>query len=297
MERAKNIIENAFTSLKVTAIESIGKGWNSAAYRINGEYVFRFPKHADASEMVQREIGLLPKIESRLNLCVPHIEYIGKPTKEFDKYFVGYKEIRGTELTREGFDKLSDNVKDKLTQALVEFLFILHKTRLEDIETYNLRRQDFKADYAAAIEEAEKSVFPLLSSQEGNCVRRLYDDYLNESENFEYRPVLLHNDLSMGHVIFDEGTQEISGIIDWRDIGIGDPDYDLMYLYDDLGEVFIKRLLKYHNHEDHARLFRKLRFFQFADKLDSIMLAKERNYPEKIQAALKSVKGKIAEMN
>jgi aminoglycoside 2''-phosphotransferase len=297
MEKIKNIIENAFPSLKVTAIESIGKGWNSAAYRINREYVFRFPRHADASEMIQREICLLPKIESRLNLSVPHIGFIGKPTKEFDKYFVGYKEIRGVELNGESFDKLSDNSKDNLTQALVEFLSILHKTRLEDIETCNLRRRDFKADYASAIKEAEESVFPLLSSQEGNCVRKLYDDYLNESDNFEYIPVLLHNDLSIGHVIFDERTQEISGIIDWGDIGIGDPDYDLMYLYDDLGEVFIKRLLKYHNNEDHATLFRKLRFFQFADKLDSIMLAKERNYPDKIHAALKSVKEKIAQMN
>ena len=56
--------------------------------------------------------------------------------------------------------------------------------------------------------------------------------------------VLLHGDLSPDHVLFDRSHQRQSGVIDFSDLTIGDPAWDLLYLYADYGVDFVRRLLR-----------------------------------------------------
>ena len=110
-----------FPALKISSTEKIGEGWYSQAFNINNEYIFRFPKIQEASDNLRKEICLLPKIESLLNLPIPHFEYLGKPSTKFDKHFVGYTKIKGSFLTGKLYKSLS---KDVNSHSLIEVISI-----------------------------------------------------------------------------------------------------------------------------------------------------------------------------
>jgi hypothetical protein len=50
-------------------------------------------------------------------------------------------------------------------------------------------------------------------------------------------------------------------------LAIGDPDYDLLYLYDSFGVDFINALLKYYDCRHSETLIDKLYFFSLANKI------------------------------
>jgi aminoglycoside 2''-phosphotransferase len=37
----------------------------------------------------------------------------------------------------------------------------------------------------------------------------------------------------------------VTGILDWGDVCLGDPDYDFAYLYEDLGKAFVREMAFY----------------------------------------------------
>lgn len=52
----------------------------------------------------------------------------------------------------------------------------------------------------------------------------------------------LHGDLSPEHLLLDPGSGRVTALIDWADACLGDPAYDLKFLWTWLGEGFVDRL-------------------------------------------------------
>jgi len=122
------------------------------------------------------------------------------------------------------------------------------------------------------LERARREVYPMVNVKVQEYCENLFSGYLKRTENFSYKPVLLHADISPEHILYDERMGEIVGIIDFGDIAIGDPDYDLMYLYADYGNDFIYRLLEHHRVEDYDRLFEKLEFFLECNTIHDVLI-------------------------
>jgi aminoglycoside phosphotransferase (APT) family kinase protein len=60
----------------------------------------------------------------------------------------------------------------------------------------------------------------------------------------------VHGDLSQDHVLFDEGTGRISGVIDFTDAVITTPLLDFVYLYHAYGGDFLAMLLDHYGVAD-----------------------------------------------
>jgi aminoglycoside 2''-phosphotransferase len=257
-------IETNFPQFKVWQLSKLGEGWDHQAYQVNNDYVFRFPKSKEVSKNLAKEICILPKIQNRINLTIPNFELIGFDSNT-ETLFVGYKQIKGTFLTKQVFDDLPAEIQEKSLSEIALFFGDLHTVAIEEIEDCNLEIIDFYQDYQQDYRILNDSIFEQITLEEKEVIERIFCDYLDNSENFNYIPCLLHNDLSSDHIIFDTYSNRVNGIIDFGDLAIGDPDYDLMYLLDDLGNDFIERLFKYYPYTDRDRLRRKLKFFQIAD--------------------------------
>jgi aminoglycoside 2''-phosphotransferase len=257
-------IEANFPQFKVWQLSKLGEGWDYQAYRVNNDYVFRFPKSKEIAENLAKEICLLPKIQSKVKLKIPNFEFVGF-NSETDSIFVGYREIKGTCLTKQVFEILSTDTQERVIAQIAEFLNNLHTIALKDLQNCQLKTIDFKRDYEQDFQILSGSILSQLSSREQRLIIQAFRNYLDDRTNFDYIPCLLHNDLSSDHILFDLGRDRLNGIIDFGDIAIGDPDYDLMYLLDDLGNQFIERLFNYYYHSDRDRLRQKLNFFQLAD--------------------------------
>ena len=261
--QAVSLIE-AETSLKISSIKPAGAGMHNTAYLVNGLYIFRFPKTQDDKQKAKKEAVLLPIIQPLLPLAVPAPEYVS-PTY----LFIGHKKLTGTFLTKEIYEALPLAKQTALLRSLAHFLTALHNINNEALSRAEAECINFKAMYREECAQIKKSLFPHLNADEQQAIEARFASYFGKEKNFDYKPVLLHNDFSLDHILLDEHEQTLKAVIDFGDAAIGDPDYDLFYLYKELGEEFLSGLLRHYKHSSLPLLFDKLSFFAFAEALNN----------------------------
>lgn len=274
---AKKEILQTYPDFEFSTISKIGEGMDSVAFLVNDSYIFRFPKNADVRENLAKEIVALPILQTKLDIQIPHFEYIGRETS-----FVGYQKIEGQFLTKELFYSFSKSKQNDIQKSLADFLQTIHQQDIKEFVKCGVEIQDLKANYEWDFENIKKFVFPLISKRNEDFIDKQFRNYLKNDENFSFQPVLLHNDLSPDHILFDKENKKLVGIIDFGDIGIGDADYDLMYFLDDYGEEFVHSFLNFYPHPNHEKLFEKLYFFGLADTLQLISHYVENDETDKV---------------
>ncbi len=139
------------------------------------------------------------------------------------------------------------------------------------------------------MEKASQLIYPILSAIERETTDKIFASYFSNRENFNYRPALIHNDFSTDHILYEKTRRGISGIIDFGDLSIGDPDYDLLYLYNSFGTDFIMGILRFYKHSDWENLLRKLHFFSLANKLQILI----GSIKEKDESGIKDGRGNL----
>jgi aminoglycoside 2''-phosphotransferase len=121
----------------------------------------------------------------------------------------------------------------------------------------------------------QAAVLPLLAGEDGLALARTIERFLADAGNFAYVPCLLYADFAPEHVLYDAARTAITGLIDWGDLAIGDPDFDLLYLYQDYGEAFVLRLLAHYPHAEPDRLLEQLRVFNACDYVNTIAACRQ----------------------
>lgn len=278
----KKEILQTYPDFEFKTIVKIGEGMDSSAFLVSDSLIFRFPKDEEIRVNLRKEICALPILQPQLAVKIPEFKYVGE-----NAAFVGYEMIAGEMLTKELFYSLSENAQISLQKSLAEFLQTIHQQSVAEFTRCGVEIQDFRAKYESDYENTLKYVFPLASRETQTFIARQFQDYLTRDENFSAAPVLLHNDLSADHIFVSPDNAQITGIIDFGDIGIGDGDYDLMYLLDDYGEDFVRSFLQFYPHDDHEKLFRKLYFWGLVDTLQLIAHYREEESTAEIEELLK----------
>src|SRR4051812_47028799 len=99
-ERTSALIESQFPELAPVRVEALGTGWDNVAVRVNGRYVFRFPRRKLAAALIEREAQALPLLAPHLPLPVPVPRFLGGPEGDYLYPFAGYELILGTTACR-----------------------------------------------------------------------------------------------------------------------------------------------------------------------------------------------------
>lgn len=274
LSRAQAEINQAFPELPIETIDFLGAGMDSEAYLVNDEWVFRFPKRQTVANALSREVSLLPKLAERLPVAIPEFAFIGRQSST-GLPFAGYRIIRGEPLTIEVFDSLAHADQERILVRLAEFLQCVHRFPVKDAIASGVKEFSTRAWVGSAWAEGSTQVLPLLTENDGATLTSLIEDFLADPRNVAGKPCLLYADFAPEHILYDTNAREISGIIDWGDLAIGDPDFDLLYLHQDYGEDFIHRLLTHYQHPEPVRLVAKLRVFDACDYLNTIADAQD----------------------
>ena len=212
---------------------------------------------------------MLPKLAGRLPVATPRFAYVGHQAAG-GLLFAGYRFIPGEPLTIELFDSLADADQEQVLATLDEFLRGVHSFPVADAAASGVEELSTREWVADCWSHGRPEALPLLAPRDGLALARLIDRFLADEQNFAYTPVLLYADFAPEHVLYAATSRAIVGIIDWGDLTIGDPDYDLLYLYQDYGQDFVRRLLARYPHAEPARLFEKLRVFNTCDHIRTI---------------------------
>src|SRR5262249_20784954 len=131
---AVQLIEEQFPGLSPVQVELVGEGWDNYAFKINGRFIFRFPRRQVAVELLETAYRILPKLAPRVTLPVPVPQFLGHATAQYPWPFSGYSMLEGITACSAG---LSDAQRLALAKPLAEFLLSLHSIPSQTVADWN----------------------------------------------------------------------------------------------------------------------------------------------------------------
>lgn len=221
-ELARALIRAQAPRVPAERVERLGEGWDNVVYRVDGDWVFRFPRRQMGADLLTAECAVLPRIAAKLPLEVPVPVVLGRPTEEFPWPFAGYRYLEGEPAIRAG---LGEGERAAAARPLGWFLAALHAVDPEGIDCPGdtLGRMD--------VDRRVPRLRDLLARLAGHGLVPSADPWLPLLEDLPRAPRpsrLVHGDLYASHLLVDGPARRLRGVIDWGDVHRGDPACDLM---------------------------------------------------------------------
>ena len=216
---ARRLLAEQFPELSAAELRLAGEGWDNTAWLVDGEWLFRFPRHEIALDGVRRELAVLPLLAPLLPLPVPQPVFVGEPSADFPWPFFGGPVVPGEELAAADLD---DRERVALGRALGRFLRALHSAELDvELPVDPIRR----ADMAFRVGRARERLAELGGAPDGA------DDVFAAALALPppERLTLVHGDLHLRHPFVHD--RRLSGVIDWGDVCRADPGIDLVLVW------------------------------------------------------------------
>ena len=212
-------------SLAIRSIAPLGEGMDNVAVAVNGEIVVRVSKVGDAIERggtVRREAALLTAVGEVSPLPIPAPLFV-----DVDAGILAYPMLPGRPLM-DGPIAAPERLAEPLGACLARLHAIPIETArgLVEMGAYPLTswRDDAERNHARVA-----AMLP-------PAARRIVEAFLARAVPDEPTAVALsHYDLGAEHILVDDATGAITGIIDWSDAALVDPMVDLALIYRDLG--------------------------------------------------------------
>ncbi len=239
--KIEELIKNKF-DLEVKSATLIGEGYDSKAYLINDEYIFKIKISTNEKKGYKKEKTVLDFLNKNLktDIKIPKIDY-AYITDELS--IMGYKRIDGKFLNSQIYNEMKEQEKQILKLDIAKFLKDMHNLDFSEIKNYTINnKQNCLEDFALL----KKTIYQDLTEKEKNYIENFFER-LKNTTIFDDKKCLCHNDFSCNHLLLDE-NKRLVGIIDFGDSGIIDEYCDFIYLLEDsneeLGKDFGEDILK-----------------------------------------------------
>lgn len=228
--------------LSIQTLDFLGEGDFCRAYLVNGRDIVRVPRHEEAARALAREACLLPRIAPFLPVPVPRPTYLTGRAPA-DPGVSLHRRVPGIELTAEGWQALDEQTRVRLAHQVGGFLGALHGLAVSAATACGVETVDHGRQAQRLLDEMEGAAGSLLPAAPRSELMSVLHAYVAGGAAWTYRPAILHADVAPGHVLVDGERGEITGVIDWGDVRIGDPARDFIFLYEDWGSEFLSHAL------------------------------------------------------
>lgn len=217
-------LESKF-DIEIRNIKFVGNGYDSEAYLINEDFIFKFAKHELACKDYLKEKKILDFLRDNLetDIKIPEIEYFSQTEKSA---VMGYKAIHGTALSLKVYQKMNEMQKEKLAQDIAHFLKQLHCLNIVPLLEFTTDNQK------ACLEDSKilkAEVYNILNKKQKNFIESIFAQIISNDKIFNGKKALCHNDLSGNHILLNE-NYELAGVIDFGDACVTDIYCDFLYL-------------------------------------------------------------------
>jgi len=244
LARAQRILRRCFPSAELDGLGKFAEGWDNTIWEAGG-FLFRIPKRKTADAQARKEMALLSFLAAQ-GLPVPQPEYLHWGDECFRLTVFAYRAIPGIPLCRLAVDQWPESIHRDLGAFL---------SRLHTLDTVEAARAGlpvyttgrWRARYRRLLTQVRKKVLPVVGAA-APALEACFSDYLRDQHNFTFRPVIIHGDLAMEHVIVhgepvtsirgervagigDERVtsirgERVTGFVDFADACVGDPALD-----------------------------------------------------------------------
>jgi aminoglycoside 2''-phosphotransferase len=223
--------------LAIEQFEISPEGLDNDVAIVNQQWVFRFPKTKQYARILEAELRILDLIRPRVDLDIPVPVYRSANS-------VVYSLLGGQPLSRRIVLGLDASTQSELAEQLGTFLYKLHTTDISDLkgEIPSTPAPVNHEKWLDIRQRVTENVYPLLLNYQIQWAHELFDSVLEKPDAFDYEPALIHGDLAPYHILFDDQSRRIMGVIDFGMAGIGDAALDIGSLISTYGESFVSKM-------------------------------------------------------
>ncbi len=228
LEPFKQAIRAQYPDLPIVSISLLGEGWANRLCLVNQTLVFRFPLDRNSEQQLLREIRLLPILMPELPLPIPEYEYIALNSEKYPFAFVGYERLPG-----ESIPQPSQTLRQALwwrAQAGI-FLTALHHIPIEKVIAVGLdgypSAQAWREALAAKLALYDRHVCPLLTTAQCKAILSYLEQAVCDERMVAFSLVVLHQDFGFHNFLVDLEKAQITGVLDFGSVSIGDPALDV----------------------------------------------------------------------
>ena len=207
---------------------------------IGGGRVYRFARNRDTQINLVKEIAILELVRSHVSMPVPVFERV-------DDDFVTYPFLVGAPLFRNDILRLPEADQDGLAEQMASFLRALHSIPRETVVAKGIGAsggRQTQAQWLTLYEEIQNELFPLMYRSTQTWVHEQFAPLLADPHWLDFEAVLIHDDLAQYHILYNEATRRIAGVIDFGTAGLGDPARDYGILINVYGERFVQHMAR-----------------------------------------------------
>ncbi|WP_190133914.1 aminoglycoside phosphotransferase family protein [Streptomyces longispororuber] len=220
----RRLVDTQFPQWAGLPLERVEPGGSDhVIHRLGTELSVRLPRHAGARAQAEKEAVWLPRLAPRLPLAVPVPMGVGQPDFGYPWPWAVSRWLDGQVATVEA---LADSRAAAV--ALAGFLTALRRCTPEDVPerptTGDLAMRPL-ADRDRATRAAIADVDGVFDAV---ALTGLWDAALAAREE-DRGPVWVHGDFHTGNLLTADGR--LSAVIDFGELGIGDPARDLIIAY------------------------------------------------------------------
>lgn len=212
----RSLLRDQRPDLAGRSLVRIADGWDNATFRLGDDLAVRLPRRAEAVPLILHEQRYLPGIADRSPVAVPIPLHAGLPTSDFPWPWSIVRWVNGVPAADVGPSGRSPAAED-----LAAFLRCLHVPADAGVPVNPVRGVPLiHRDVDVRERLRDKDRYPRAAELETVWANACAAD------PWDGPAMLLHGDLHPGNILLD-GTGSMAGVIDFGDVGAGDPAVDL----------------------------------------------------------------------
>ncbi|MFE4329886.1 aminoglycoside phosphotransferase family protein [Streptomyces sp. NPDC056831] len=211
----RSLLQEQHPDLAALDLRLVDGGWDNQLWRLGDELAVRLPLTPRAPSLLRNEQQWLPALAPRLPLPVPTPVRIGEPSARFPMPWIIAAWVPG-----EPGDRAPISRGDHAADGLAGFLRALHQEAPAEAPVNPNRGVPLKT----LTHEFDQRFPTVASSDAAADVKGIWDEAVSAPE-WDGPPVWLHGDLHPANVVVSDGT--LAGVIDFGELGAGDPATDL----------------------------------------------------------------------
>ncbi|NHJ84590.1 MAG: phosphotransferase [Asgard group archaeon] len=265
-------------------------------FLIKDDYILRVPdrffRNKKGLVMLQKESQLLSFLNGRVPLPIPQYIYLNNSSTI---PFSIHKIIPGVSLNRIYMDLTNEN-KFTIAKTIADFLNVLHSPDM--LTSYSkefhidYNKEEFLANlhnkWSNRYSRIKEVVFPYINVKHRKWLIEIFDEYLNNDDNFKFNPSLVHMDFDTSNILINPINFQITGIIDFEDSQIYDPAYDLQFI--NQGVAFSNVLLQNYSWATKSELYSRIKFYYYRQGVEYLEFGIDNNRPLMIDEGKKMLK-------
>ncbi|MFI6620978.1 aminoglycoside phosphotransferase family protein [Streptomyces sp. NPDC050528] len=215
----RDLLREQHPDLADRPVELGARGWDNQVWRLGDDLAVRLPwatENADA--LLRKEYAWLPGLAPHLPLPIPVPQRLGQPSERFPRPWLVTTWVPG-----EPADRAPATRGAEAAVALADFLTALHRPAPEGAPKGHDRGGPL-ADHTEGFLRGLASAADMGLIPDPEAVRAVWEDAVAAPE-WTGPALWLHGDLHPANIVTANGT--LAGVIDFGDLCVGDPAYDL----------------------------------------------------------------------